>query len=288
MNIISPYPEVPGGVWLRGNLHTHTRASDGYAPPQEIVDAYAALRHDFLALSDHDVAPDYAGLDPRGLVLVPASEVSAGAQHVLAVGCPGRIEPAPDRQRVIADINAAGGLAVLCHPNWGRDFNHCPMDELGRLSGYAGIEVFNGSIIEDPGSPVSSDKWDRLLSAGRRVWGLATDDIHFPIQRGRGWCAVHAAARTGEAIIAALRAGNFYASSGVAIAEIGLRGTTLRVIAPDAESIAVIGKHGSRLAWVEAHELAWDAAGCQSPYFRVECLGRAGTKAWSQPFYVER
>ncbi|HOX07758.1 MAG TPA: CehA/McbA family metallohydrolase [Planctomycetota bacterium] len=286
MKISDPYQAVPGGVWLRGNLHTHSRASDGYAPPQEIVAAYAALHYDFLALSDHDVAPAYAGLDPHGLVLVPASEVSAGGQHVLAVGCSARIEPEPERQKVIGAIASAGGLAVLCHPNWGRDFNHCPMEELARLTGYAGIEVFNGSIIEDPGSPVASDKWDRLLSAGRRVWGLATDDIHFPIQRGRGWCAVRAAARTSEAVLAALRAGNFYASSGVAIAEIGLRGSELRVVAPDAESIAVIGKHGSRLAWAEAPELAWDAAECQSPYFRVECLGRAGTMAWSQPFFV--
>jgi len=288
MAIISPYAEVPGGVWLRGNLHTHSRASDGYAPPQEMIAAYAALHYDFLALSDHDVAPDHAGLDPHGMVLVPASEVSAGGQHVLAVGCAERIEPEPERQRVIDAIGAAGALAVMCHPNWGRDFNHCSIDELGRLAGYAGIEVFNGSIIEDPGSPTASDKWDRLLSAGRRVWGLATDDIHFPIQRGRGWCAVRAAARTSAAILEALRAGNFYASSGVSIASIGLSGSELRVIAPDAESIAVIGKHGSRLAWAEAAELVWDATGCPSPYFRVECLGRAGTKAWSQPFYVEK
>jgi hypothetical protein len=288
MPIASPYSEVPGGVWLRGNLHAHTRTSDGYASPQDTVDAYAALHYDFLALSDHDVAADYAGLDSRGLVLVPASEVSAGGPHVLALGCAGRVEPNTDRQRVIAAVAASGGLTVLCHPNWGRDFNHLTVEELARLSGYAGIEVFNGSIVEDPGSPVASDKWDRLLSAGRRAWGLATDDLHFEIQRGRGWCSVRAAERTAEAVLEALRTGNFYASSGVTIASIGLRGAELRVVSPDAESIAVIGKHGARLAWAEAPELVWDASGCAGPFFRVECLGRAGTMAWSQPFYVEK
>ena len=286
MSILSPYAEVPGGVWLRGNLHTHTRMSDGYASPQETVNAYAALRHDFLALSDHDQAPDHAGLDPRGLVLVPASEVSAGGPHLVAVGCAGRIEPDPDRQKVIAAINSAGGAAVLCHPNWGRDFNHFPCEDLARLADYAGLEVFNGSIIEDPGSPLASDKWDRLLSAGRRVWGLATDDLHFEIQRGRGWCAVRAAARTAAAVLEALRLGNFYASSGVSIASIALRGAELRVVAPDAEGIAVIGKSGARLAWIEGHQLVWNAAGCPGPYFRVECCGRAGTMAWSQPFFI--
>ena len=287
MSIKNPYAEVPGGVWLRGNLHTHSRLSDGYAPPQEMVDAYAALRYDFLALSDHDVVAPTEGLASRGMVLVPASEVSAGGRHVLAVGCAGRIEPNPDRQRVIDAVNAAGGLAVLCHPNWGRDYNHYPVEEFGRLWGYGGIEVYNGSIVEDPGSPVSSDKWDRLLSAGRRAWGLATDDIHFSVQRGRGWCTVRAAERSAAAVVAALASGNFYASTGVTIASIGVTGAELRVVAPDAEGIAVVGKFGSRLAWSEGHELAWDASDYGGPYFRVECLGRAGTMAWSQPFYVE-
>jgi hypothetical protein len=287
MNIISPYAEVPGGVWLRGNLHTHTTRSDGRASPQETIAAYAALRHDFLAFSDHDTAPDFAGLDPRGLVLVPAVEVSAAGGHVLAVGCAERIEPEADRQKVIAAINAAGALAVLCHPNWGRDFDHFPYEDLAALAGYAGVEVFNGSIIEDPGSPLSSDKWDRLLASGRRVWGLATDDAHFPINRGRGWCAVRAAERSAAGVLDALCAGNFYASSGVTIAAIRLAGTELRVSAPDAEGIAVIGRCGSRLAWVEGPELAWDAAECPGRYFRAECFGRAGTMAWTQPFFIE-
>jgi len=287
VNITHPYAEVPGGVWLRGNLHTHTSRSDGRASPQETLDAYAALRHDFLAFSDHDTPPDFAGLDPRGLVLVPAIEVSAGGAHVLAVGCAARVEPEAGRQKVIAAINAAGGLAVLCHPNWGRDFDHLPYEDLAALSGYAGVEVFNGSIIEDPGSPLASDKWDRLLASGRRAWGFATDDTHFPNNRGRGWCVVRAAERSAKGVLDALRAGNFYASSGVTISGVRLAGTELRVAAPDAEAISVIGRCGSRLAWAEGPELAWDAAGCPGRYFRAECFGRSGTMAWTQPFFIE-
>jgi hypothetical protein len=160
------------------------------------------------------------------------------------------------------------------------------MEQLRDFSGYSGVEVNNGSIVDDPGSPVASDKWDRLLSAGRRVWGLATDDMHFAPQVGRGWCAVRAAERTPEAVLAALRSGNFYASCGAGIAEISLSGTELRAVSPDAEAIAVIGKNGSRLAWAEKRELVWSAAEYAGPYLRVECTGRAGARAWSQPFFI--
>ena len=132
--ILSPYLAAPGAVWLRGNLHTHTTRSDGRGAPQETIDTYARLGYDFLALSDHDLPADYSGLDPRGMILLPCSEVSEGGGHVLAVGCRGRIAPDPDRQKVIDAIRAAGGVAVLPHPNWEEDFNHYTFEELERRS----------------------------------------------------------------------------------------------------------------------------------------------------------
>jgi len=284
--ILSPYLAAPGAVWLRGNLHTHTTRSDGRGSPQETIEAYARLGYDFLALSDHDLPADYSGLDPRGMLLLPCSEVSAGGGHVLSVGCRGRIHPDPDRQKVIDAIRAEGGLAVLSHPNWEEHFNHYPFEELERLTGYAGLEVFNGCILELFGSELASDKWDRLLALGRRVWGCAHDDTHRLERSGRGWNVVLARKRSAEAVLEALAAGSFYASSGVAIKDIRTDGSRLIVTAPDAEGIEAIGVLGRRLAWVEGPELVFDASACPEPFFRVECLGRAGRMAWTQPFQV--
>ena len=284
--ILSPYLAAPGAVWLRGNLHTHTTRSDGRASPQETVDAYARLGYDFLALSDHDVAADYSGLDARGMILLPCSEVSAGGGHVLAVGCRSRIEPDPDRQRVIEAIRAAGGVPVLSHPNWEEDFNHYPFEELARLTGYAGVEAYNGVIHELAGSALATDKWDRLLALGRQVWGFANDDAHRIEKAGRGWNVVRARERSAEAVLAALSAGSFYASSGVTISRIEVDGQRLIVTAPEAEGLAAIGELGKRLAWVEGPELVFDAGACQNPFVRVECFGRAGRMAWTQCFQV--
>jgi len=53
--IENPYGDLTGGQWLKGNLHTHTTASDGERPHQSVIDDYAGRRYDFLMISDHDV-----------------------------------------------------------------------------------------------------------------------------------------------------------------------------------------------------------------------------------------
>ncbi len=282
----SPYLDDEKAVWLRGNLHTHTTRSDGRNDPQTVIKSYAGLGYEFLALSDHDVAADYGGLDPCGMVLVPANEVSSGGPHVLHVGAEERVEPLPDRQAVIDAINRTAGFAVLCHPDWEVHFNHYTYELMLELSGYAGIEVYNGGVLEGPGSPFALSKWDRLLSAGRMVRGFANDDSHGAHHWGRGWNVARVRERTPEAVLEALRKGSFYASSGVEIEEIACDGATLHVVAPNAETIALVGEHGGRLHVCGGPELVFDASEAKSPYIRVECWGHGDSRAWSQPILV--
>lgn len=244
------------------------------------------MGYDFLALSDHNIPPDHAGLDPEGMLLVPANEVSTADGHVLAVGTAAAFERDVAAQATIAAVKAAGGLAILCHPNWQARFNHFPYEKLEELTDYDGVEVFNGSIVEENGSAAAADKWDRLLSTGRTAWGLATDDSHRPAQIGRGWCVARAAERSVEAVLAALRAGSFYASTGVEIERLEAAGDRLLVHAPGAEALAAIGEHGARFAWSEGEELVCEARQCPGSFFRVECWGRADRKAWTQPFII--
>lgn len=283
--LTSPYLSEVGAIWLQGNLHAHTLRSDGNASPQETVDLYARLGYDFLALSDHDILSDYAGLDPKGLLLLDGSEVTAGGPHVLAIGCANPLGAATDRQQVIDSIRAARGVAVMGHPNWERKFDHCAFAELKRLKGYAGIEIFNADVLRGPGSALATDKWDRLLSSGRKVLGFAHDDSHLQDMATRGWNMVLARDRTARSVLEALAAGSFYASSGVTITRISVEGSRLKMTAPDADAMAVVGEHGRRIIFSLGPELMFDSANCSDPYFRVECFGRAGQMAWTQPFY---
>ena len=281
----SPYLDDPAATWLRGNLHTHTTVSDGQDPPQEMVRTYARLGHDFLCLSDHDTMSELAGLDPCGLLLIDGVEQSAGL-HVLDAGARKLVAPGGDQQGLIDAINTESGLPILCHPNWTSDFNHYPYELMLELTGYLGIEVFNGLCLEQPGNHVASDKWDRLLTAGRKIWGFANDDAHSAAQTGRGWNVVRARERSVPAILQALRAGSFYASSGVQIASIRCQGPRLLMESPNADRIAVFGEHGGRVHLSDGPTLDFDASDVPGRYIRAECYGRGGDMAWTQPFYI--
>ena len=232
ITIESPYLDAADALWLRGNLHTHTTRSDGALSPEETIAAYAALGHDFLGLSDHNFAPDLEGRDPRGLILIPANEVTGACGHILVLGSDAEFERSAGQQEVIDAVRASGGMAVLCHPDWGGHFNHYHLEELVGFTGYAGIEIYNGSIEEDPGSPYATGKWDRLLASGRRPWGLASDDAHRPLHQGRGSCVVRVRERSARAILEALRTGSFYASTGASIESLEVEGSRLRLRSP--------------------------------------------------------
>jgi len=284
----NPYQDSSAG-WLKGNLHTHTAASDGKRPPQETVDDYASRGYGFLMLSDHDHLTDPGELKNRGMVLLPGNEISAQGEHILHVGARRKIKPLADRQKVIAAIRRDDkkALAIVCHPNWEEDFNHCPQEKLAAWQGYTGLEIYNGVIRRLPGSPLATDRWDMLLGSGRRLWGFANDDCHRPEDAGLAWNVVQCRTRTPEAVLAALAAGSFYASTGVVIRTVAVRGGTLHVVAPKAQRIAVVCDFGKRLAQVDAAELTFRLPeGAAFKYVRVECFGMGESMAWTQPFYV--
>lgn len=290
MIIENPYAHDQGGTWFRGNLHAHTTASDGRQPIQAVIDAYAGHGYDFLMVSDHDLltGPDeYAKLNPRGLLLIPGNEVTAGGPHLLHVGAERRIEPNPDRQVVIDAINAGTGFAVMNHPNWLADFNHCSFEQLARWQGYAGIEIYNGTIHRLTGSPYAADKWDRLLSTGRRVWGFANDDSHLPeADVALGWNMVLAGERSPAAILESLRQGRFYASTGVTITGITVTGPCIRIATADADCIVAVRQNGQEIAKVDANLLEIEVP-AGSDYIRFECLGHGRSAAWTQPFRIK-
>jgi hypothetical protein len=212
------------------------------------------------------------------MTLLPADEVTRGGPHILAVQVAQVVEPEPDRQTVIDATRAQGGFAILNHPNWQKHYNHFPQELMERLTGYAGIEIYNGVIERLEGAALASDRWDRLLGSGRRVWGFANDDSHAPGDVARGWNVVQAADRSVSAIGEALRHGRFYASTGVNITRVEVEdGRTIVVAAPGAQRIRFVGSWGVELRCADASEARYDVSGREGGYVRVECHGE-GTK----------
>ncbi len=287
-HLVSTYT-IEGKTWLRGNLHAHSTESDGKEPPQEVVNFYAKLGYDFLMLSDHDKVTPVEGLDAKGMTLIPGNEISAKGQHLLHVNAQSLIAPDPNRQTILDQIKQDGGLAIMNHPNWGGSYNHCPLEVLQTLQGYTGIEIFNGVVVYLDGSEFATDKWDRLLAKGRRVWGFATDDSHEPsVHAGMGWIMVQSGSRAVADIVTAIREGRFYASTGVFFDAIKVEGLTVTARAENAQRFRVCADNGKVLKITDGPEIQFTAKPDKGiTYIRIEGYGTGGQTAWLQPMFIE-
>jgi hypothetical protein len=296
--------------WFRGNLHSHTTESDGRESPAEVMAHYRRQGYDFLCLSDHDMLTraDPAEV-PDGLTILPGFEAGVGP-HILCVGVNELIPKMSDRQAVIDRTNAQGGFAVLNHPNWGRSFSHWDQEMLESLQGYAGIEIYNGVIEVLEGSPYALDRWDRLLTAGKRVWGFAHDDSHSREGIGLGWLMVQAETCTPDSLLPAMTAGGFYNSTGVTLDRIERDGDTWLIESGNADRIKFVSQWGRVIGLADrdtgtflyrsggeaVHELLQrreNGLSVRYPFqgdegfVRCEALGRGGRAAWTQPTWVE-
>ena len=143
-------PFTAPGVWLKGNLHTHTTMSDGVRTPQKVVDHYGKNGYDFLSITDHGVLVDPSPLDDRGMVLIPGQEISVGnslagtTYHIVAANIKETIkmpdfDHSQDPQRAIDLAAEQGGFTILAHPYW----SGLHTQDLLRLTGYLGVEIYN-------------------------------------------------------------------------------------------------------------------------------------------------
>lgn len=232
-----PNPFAAEGQWFRGNLHAHTTNSDGAMPPEKLVAHYDYAGWDFLALTDHWRVSEVANLAAfphitvlRGIeVNTPNGSTSAGTNvHLVGVNVQEPIERRDDFdgftgpatvQWYVDAIREQGGEAIVAHPYWSgltlRDFEG--------LRNVLAIEVFNTDTEVHIGRGVSKMLWDDLLSHRIPLPAVGVDDCHRPGQDSlRGWTMVRAADRSPESLLAALRAGHYYASSGPEIYDVRL------------------------------------------------------------------
>jgi hypothetical protein len=285
-----PYRGLTGGQWLRGNLHAHTTRSDGKRPFQKVIDDYASRGYDFLMISDHDIFTNtafYRRHKNRGMTLIPGNEITKNGPHMLHVGADRLVNPDRLRQLAINDVVASKGFIVCNHPNWLKDFNHCPLENLQQWVGYTGIEIYNGVIGHLQGSPYATNKWDILLTEGRRIWGFANDDSHWGgIDVELGWNMVYTKQNSAKAIVDAMQAGRFYASTGVTINNIKVRGSKIRIETDNARRIVALKNDGVRFAVVDDAAIEIEVPE-KATYVRFECWGDGESFAWTQPFFIK-
>ncbi len=287
MRIKNPYLNSTNCIWAKGNLHTHTSVSDGAFSPQDTVAKYASMGYQFLMISEHDFVYPIHGLETYGMVIISGNEITDEGPHLLHVNAKKKVEPHSDRQKVLNEIQKDSGFAIISHPNWEEDFNHCPQELLEEWDSYTGIEIYNGIVRRLPGNPCATDRWDLLLSQGKYVWGYANDDAHWEENFGVAWNVVPVENLLLEDILNALKKGNFYASTGVEIQKITVDTNTISIMSSNAKKIAVIVDYGRRIKEIYGSSISFEVnENFPYSYIRFELWGEGETQAWTQPFLL--
>jgi hypothetical protein len=306
-------PRSQARVWFKGNLHTHTLNSDGDSTPDDVVRWYREHGYNFVALTDHNYLTSVDGLnalhgaDDKFLV-IKGEEVTDrfgdkpihvnGLDPAAFIKPPGGSSVVSMLQNMIDAIRAAKAVPSINHPNFGWAITG---KELAQLQRTRLFEVFNGHPLVNNlgggGAPSLEETWDRVLSSGKLLYGIAVDDAHYfkrPEDRaaprpGFGWVYVRAARLEGRSIVDALERGDFYSSTGVELESIESSASALTIaVKQDRTSkyrIQFIGRQGRVLGESTTSPATYAIKGDEG-YVRARVVESNGKLAWIQPIPV--
>jgi len=276
--------------------------------PEEVCRRYQAEGYDFLALTDHFVGiwgypiVDTKPMRNNGFTTILGAELHSGAMgngelwHILAVGLPedfaasnsphfGPVEGQETGAELAARAVAAGAFVAIAHPQW----SGLTLADARGLAAAHAVEVYNHGCAVGADRADGFGIADLLLSEGRALTLVATDDAHFtePDHFG-GWVMVKAEENTPEALLASLKAGTFYSSQGPELRDVRIEGKRVVVESSAVVSVIVQGAgtgakavHGHSMTRAEVPVERLD----KSAWLRVTVIDAGGRRAWSNPIW---
>ena len=301
--------------WFKGNTHTHTINSDGDSTPDEVVRWYREHRYQFLVLTDHNFLTSVDGLNALHgasgrFLIVKGEEVSDrfGEKPIHVNGLAVAEQVAPQGgssvvdviQRNVNAIRGAQGVPHVNHPNYEWAIT---ADELRQVENTKLFEIYNGHPLVNNlgggGVPGLEQVWDTILTSGRLIYGIAVDDAHTfkdpgnpsVAGPGRGWVMVRAPRLEARALVDALDRGEFYATTGVVLADYQAtaREITVRVrpLSSSKYRIQFIGSGGRLLRESVETQATYVFTGDEG-YVRAKVLESNGAVAWCQPVILSK
>lgn len=273
--VSNPHHSTP--LTLKGQLHSHTSNSrDGVTNPADLVKAYKNAGYDFISITDHDhitVQPEVDGM----LFIGGVEEAQGRNPHILVYNITEQSHERDPLAIINEHLNNRASLVGLAHPEHGI---HSFSQDTLQHSNVQLIEVFNAM------GGLGEDSWDFMLTHGKRVYGIATDDNHDLTKTNfdRGWVVAHVNSRSEEGVLDALRSGNFYASTG----------NDLKVEVKESKIIAT-STNSSKFEFVSQGKVIHKATGQtatyningREQYVRIKATKADGQAAWSQPIFIE-
>jgi hypothetical protein len=290
------------GRFLRGNIHTHSTRSDGARPPADVCRAYAEAGYDFLCLSDHFLerfgfpVVDTTAFRTDGFTTILGAEIHAPANsqgeiwHLLACGLPLDFAPLGESEDAVALAKravAAGAFLGIAHPQW----SGLSIEDGRQMAGIAhAVEIWNTGCAVECDRGDGTALLDALLNERHRLFGYASDDAHFksPDWFG-GWMMVKATAHDPDAILAAMKRGDFYSSRGPSIENVEVDGERIRIACSPVRGIAIVGR-GSRAEYAGGSRLTRAELSLErfrGDWLRVVVMDESGRQAWTNPIHPD-
>jgi len=265
--------------WFKGNTHTHTTMSDGKLPPVEVVNAYKAEGYHFLFITDEDNITSTNAFSDFSFLCINGEEAMID-RHISCLNIEHAVEPT-DMFQVFDSTYSQGGFAVINHPM--RGTHEVYARHIIDIDSLKFIEIFNGKSEKD-GYHDDQYLWDSLLTAGKLIYGIASDDFHEMKHICKGWIMVKADTLQKDSIINAIEKGWFYSSTGVYISNLHVNDSSIKIKTTNAIKIDFIGNGRKYLQTTEGDSAIYIVKGNEG-YIRVEATALANKKAWTQPLF---
>ena len=291
----------------RGNLHGHSTHSDGRNSPADVVRLYRDAGYHFTCLSEHywsnprfcaATLNDASALDRDDFITLLSAELHChgklydcdGLWHIVANGLPpgfaiaGETETGPE---LVSRAVAAGAYVTIAHPEW-YSLTDAEAQALAE-AGAHGVEIYNHASAIYAARGGGRATVDYLLHQGFPIHITATDDSHdIPRDAFGGWVMVAARDLTSDAILAALKAGDFYASTGPDILSITRDGTVIEIETSPVQRIILAADkhHAEPVAGDGITRARFDLKKFDPAFVRIVAIDARGRSAWSNPYWL--
>ncbi len=299
-----------------GNIHCHTTNSDGDSAPPVVAQAYQDAGFDFISITDHNTItkPEECAVTNPHFLVIPGNEYSAGINeprfrsiHVNGIGVSEDFtfmdeydDVSKGLQHAVDQAKGQKAFSVLNHPNWRWSFG---AQEILAVDGADAFEVWNGgwtcNSAGDAEHPSTDAIWDEVLSNGKCIWGVGSDDCHhfkpdtfanpYIDKIATAWIEVQADELSEEAILASMKRGDFIATTRIKLESLTRNKQEIRFTIKEWEDVTFethfIGHGGQILDKQHGRDIAYTITGDEG-YVRAKIYCATGDSAWIQPVFI--